>query len=198
MTLRRIEVAGSAILKKRAVEIPEITPDIRQLAADMTETLQAAGGLAIAAPQVGEPVRLVVVDRGYLDWNMLSEEKQKRHETPDFGPETLVNPEIVKREGGEEELEEGCLSVPGYRAPVKRTRSITYRWLDLDGAEHQRTAEGLESICIQHELDHLDGKLFIDRISRVKRTIALGKVKKYIKELDPEEDENAYRLYGEP
>ncbi|HNT28266.1 MAG TPA: peptide deformylase [bacterium] len=196
MTLRRIAVAGSAVLKKRAVEIPEITPEVRQLAADMTETLQAAGGLAIAAPQVGEPTRLVVVDRGYLNWDALPDEERKDRGASVFGPETLVNPEITSREG-EDEIEEGCLSVPGYRAPVKRARRITYRWTDLDGAEHERNAEGLEAICIQHELDHLDGKLFIDRISRVKRTIALGKVRKYIKELDPEEDETAYRLYGE-
>lgn len=196
MTLRRIEVAGSAVLKKRAVEIPAITPEVRQLAADMTETLQAAGGLAIAAPQVGEPVRLVIVDRGYLNWDAIPEEERKGRGTSSFGPETLINPEITTREG-EEEIEEGCLSVPGYRALVKRARRITYRWTDLDGAAHERTAEGLEAICIQHELDHLDGKLFIDRISRVKRTIALGKVRKYIKELDPEEDETAYRLYGE-
>jgi peptide deformylase len=109
----------------------------------------------------------------------------------------LVNPEILKAEG-EYELEEGCLSVPGYRAVVKRARIITYRWRDLDGVTHERRAEGLEAVCVQHEIDHLDGKLFIDRISRLKRNLALGKVRKFMENLDPEEDETDYRLYGKP
>ncbi len=195
MTLRTIEVAGSALLKKRAAEIPDITPDVRELAADMVETLKAAHGLGLAAPQVGRSVRLVIVDRGYLTWEALSEEEQKKTRC-DYTPEALVDPEIVKSEGGEEELEEGCLSVPGYRAAVKRARIVTYRWRDLDGKTHERRAAGLEAVCIQHEIDHLDGKLFIDRISRLKKNLALGKVKKFVEELDPEEDEAEYRLYG--
>ncbi len=195
MSLLKLQVAGAAVLKKKAAPVPEITPAIRALADDMAETLNVAHGLALAAPQVGEPVRLVVVDRGYLEWEALSEEERKKVRC-DYRPEPLVNPEILKREGGEEELEEGCLSVPGYRAVVRRPRIVTYRWQNLDGKMHEKRAEGLEAVCIQHELDHLDGVLFIDRISRLKRNLALGKVRKFVEELDPEDDETEYRLYG--
>ncbi|HOW52777.1 MAG TPA: peptide deformylase [bacterium] len=197
MALLKLQVAGAVVLKKKAMPVADITPAIRTLADDMAETLKAAHGLALAAPQVGESVRLVVIDRGYLEWEALSEEERKKVRC-EYRPEALINPEIVKKEGGDEELEEGCLSVPGYRAAVKRARIVTYRWRDLGGVMHERRAEGLEAVCIQHELDHLDGVLFIDRISRLKRNLALGKVKKFVEELDPEEDEAEYRLYGKP
>ncbi len=194
--LRPLKVAGSPVLKKKAVAVAAVTPEIRALAADMIETLKAANGLGLAAPQVGESVRIVILDRGYLAWDKLPEEERKKT-TCRYEPEVLVNPEIVSGEDSYE-IEEGCLSVPGYRAPVKRFARIHYRWQTLDGEERERAAEGLEAVAVQHEMDHLDGILFIDRLSRVKRNIALGKVKKFIAELDEEEDDTARRLYGKP
>ncbi len=194
--LRTLKVAGAPVLKKKAAPVTVITTEIRTLAADMIETLKAANGLGLAAPQVGESVMLIVLDRGYLAWDSLPEEERKRT-TCRYEPEVLVNPEIVSGEGSFE-IEEGCLSVPGYRAPVERFARIRYRWLTLEGEERERTAEGLEAVAVQHEIDHLNGTLFIDRISRVKRNIALGKVKKFITELDEEEDDTARRLYGKP
>jgi len=196
MTLCVIKTVGAPVLREKAAPITVVTPEIRSLAADMIETLKAANGLGLAAPQVGESVRLIVLDRGYLAWDTLPEE-ERTQSTCRYEPDVLVNPEIVYHEGSYE-MEEGCLSVPGYRAPVTRSARITYRWQTLDGEERERTAERLEAVAVQHEIDHLDGILFIDRLSRVKRNIAIGKVKKFIAGLDEEENETARRLYGKP
>ncbi len=196
MAIRPLMVAGSPVLKKKAAPVTSVTPEIRTLAADMIETLKAANGLGLAAPQVGESVRLIVLDRGYLAWDALPDEERK-HTTCRYEPDVLVNPEIIAQEGIYE-MEEGCLSVPGYRAPVQRAARVTYRWTTFDGEVRERSAEGLEAVAVQHEIDHLDGVLFIDRLSRVKRNIAVGKVKKFIASLDEEENETARRLYGKP
>ena len=145
------------ILKKRSRPVPQIDPTIHQLVQDMAETMYAAPGVGLAAPQVGYPFRLAVLDV-----------------TPANQPKNLVvliNPEVVAVEG-ERSWEEGCLSIPDYCEEVKRKRKIVVRYQDLQGGNLEIVGDdNLLSIALQHEIDHLDGILFIDRISKLKRDL---------------------------
>ncbi|MCG8529767.1 MAG: peptide deformylase [Desulfovibrionales bacterium] len=153
-------------LAEKCKPVDEITDEIKELAANMAETMYKEDGVGLAAPQVGQLIRLVVIDVS--------------------GPEvqndlmTLVNPCIVEANGSCDS-EEGCLSVVNYRAKVKRAETVTVKALDLDGNEVTIEGEGLLAICLQHELDHLDGVLFIDKVSRLKRSMYDKKVKKWMK-----------------
>jgi peptide deformylase len=139
-------------LRTRARPVDQVTPELRQLAADMLETMYAAPGIGLAATQVDVHQRLIVVD--------VSEAKD--------APVVLFNPEIVAKEGCEPG-EEGCLSVPGFTETVERASRITVRYLDRDGVTRELSTDGLLAVCIQHEMDHLDGKLFVDYLSELKR-----------------------------
>ncbi len=139
-------------LRTRAEPIDEVTDEIRQLAADMLETMYAAPGIGLAATQVDVHKRLLVAD--------VSEDRSE--------PVVLINPEIVAEEGSMVS-EEGCLSVPEIYAKVDRAERIAVRALDLDGESRIVEAEGLLAVCIQHEMDHLVGKLFVDYLSELKR-----------------------------
>ncbi|MDR2076306.1 MAG: peptide deformylase [Desulfovibrio sp.] len=141
-------------LKRVALPVAEITPDLRSLAGDMAETMYARDGIGLAAPQVGVSLRLVVLDLSG---------PQAREDLV-----TLVNP-VVFPLGPETESDEGCLSVPDFRALVSRPGRIRVEALDLDGNPVRFEAEGALAVCVQHECDHLEGTLFIDRISRLKR-----------------------------
>jgi len=158
-------------LARKAARIEAITPEIQILANDMAETMYANQGIGLAANQVAEPVRLITVDISGPD---------KREEL--FA---LINPEIVASEG-ETETEEGCLSVKDYRANVVRAERVRVKGLDLSGNEVCLDAEGLLAVCLQHEIDHLEGTLFIDRISRLKRALYEKRVKKWAKKTDPD------------
>ena len=163
---RKIIKYPDPVLKKKAEPIAAITPEIRQLAEDMLESMYASEGIGLAAPQVGESIRLIVVD-------VTGPEKREE-------PMVIVNPEIVCS-AGEVVSDEGCLSVKDMRSEVTRAETCTVRGLDLDGNQIEIEAEGMTSICLQHEIDHLEGVLFIDRISRLKRTLYDAKVKKWIR-----------------
>jgi peptide deformylase len=152
-------------LRRRAEPVEKITDDLRQLAADMLETMYDEPGIGLAAPQVGEPVRLIVVD---TDWT---------GENADRKPCVFVNPVLLEREG-EIVWNEGCLSVPDLTADVKRAERVVFSATDLEGREIVERAEGLRAVCVQHEIDHLDGVLFIDRISQLKKNLYIGKRKK--------------------
>lgn len=155
-------------LKETCVPVAEITDDIRQLAADMLETMYAAPGVGLAAPQVGRNIRMLVMDPAMKD--------EEKH------PLVLINPELTL--SGEEVIseQEGCLSVPmNYRADVKRMSKVHLRALDLDGNVIEEDLEEFPAIILQHEYDHLDGILFIDKISRLRRTMFDSKVKKWLK-----------------
>jgi len=156
-------------LRRRSEPVEKITDELRQLAADMLETMYDEPGIGLAAPQVGVPLRLVVVD---TEW---TEEDAER------SPLVLVNPEILEREG-RIVWNEGCLSVPDFNAEVERAERVVLRATDLDGKEIVEEARGLRAVCFQHELDHLDGYLFIDRISRLKRDLYVQKRKKALRE----------------
>lgn len=148
-------------LRKQAVSVESIDDSIKQLAADMLETMYAEGGIGLAATQVNVQKRVIVID--------LSEEKN--------APMTLINPEIRDTQGCEE-MQEGCLSVPGFYETVERAETIDYQYLTLDGEVEQARADGLLAVCIQHEIDHLDGKLFIDYLSPLKRQRIQKKLEK--------------------
>lgn len=139
-------------LRIKASPIAEVDATIRALAADMLETMYAAPGIGLAATQVNVHRRLLVAD--------VSEQHNQ--------PLCLINPEIIQREGIEE-MEEGCLSVPGVYEPVQRAERIKLRAVGLDGQSMIMSADGLLAVCIQHEIDHLDGKLFVDYLSLLKR-----------------------------
>lgn len=139
-------------LRKKAVSVTAINADIRKLAYDMLETMYQEGGIGLAATQVNVRKRVVVID--------LSEQRNN--------PVYLINPEIMHSEGVEE-MQEGCLSVPGYYDLVQRAEKVRVRYLDLAGESVETEADGLLAVCIQHEIDHLNGRLFIDYLSPLKR-----------------------------
>lgn len=139
-------------LRKKAVEVEAVDAALRQLIDDMFETMYRAPGIGLAATQVDVHRRLLVAD--------VSSEKDD--------PWVLINPEILAKDGIEV-TEEGCLSVPGYYEPVERAEQVRVRYLDREGAEVETEFEGLLAVCVQHEMDHLDGKLFVDYLSEAKR-----------------------------
>ena len=174
MALREVVQFPDPRLKLVSKPILEINDEIRELAADMIEVMYDEPGIGLAAPQVGVSLRLFVID---TEW---SDEEVGRN------PLVVLNPEISEREG-RISWEEGCLSVPDYNAVVERDAKLTLRGLDLEGKPIEERAEGLRAVCIQHEVDHLDGILFIDRISRLKRGLY---AKKRRKQLAEEADED--------
>ena len=150
---------GAKILRQHAEIVEHVgSPDIRQIITDMQAALAATQGVGLAAPQLGEPLRACVV-----------EVESHLYE--------LVNPAIVRSDGDDRDLE-GCLSIPEYYAEVERPASIRVRALDRDGREREVTAEGLLATVLQHEIDHLDGVLFIDHISKLKRDRVIKKFQK--------------------
>ncbi len=148
-------------LRRRAQPVERVDARIRKLADDMLETMYDAPGIGLAAVQVGALDRVVVID--------ISEDKSD--------PLVLINPEILHREG-EIKMEEGCLSVPSIYEPVTRAQRVRVRALDLDGEPFELEAEDLLAVCIQHEIDHLDGKLFVDYLSELKRQRVRKKMEK--------------------
>jgi len=173
MALREVLQFPDARLKRKSEPITEITDAHRELASDMCDVMYDEPGIGLAAPQVGVAIRLIVVD---TEWN---------DEGNDRDALVVINPELVQPEGSLT-WNEGCLSVPDYTADVDRAQRVTVFGTDLDGNPIEEHAEGLRAVCFQHEVDHLDGILFIDRISRLKRSLY---VKKRKKQLAQEEDE---------
>ena len=148
-------------LRKPGVAVETVDDGVRALVADMLETMYAAPGIGLAATQVNVQKRIVVMD--------LSEEKNR--------PQVFINPTLLEREG-ESESEEGCLSVPGFYETVQRAARVRVSALDLDGEPFELDASGLLAVCVQHEIDHLDGKLFVDYLSALKRDRIRKKLEK--------------------
>ncbi len=165
MAIRTILTFPNPVLRKKAKKITRFDDELKKLAHDMAQTMYAAPGIGLAANQIGIAEQIVVVD--------ISEEKDERNYI------TLINPEISEGEGSVSG-EEGCLSVIEFEAKVKRYRKIRVRALDLDGRELDFVAEERFARVIQHEVDHLHGKLFIDRISTLKRGMYKKKLKKIL------------------
>ncbi len=161
MTVRTILHYPDPRLRRKANPVPEVTDDIRRLVDDMAETMYQAPGIGLAAIQVNEAWRIVIID--------ISETRNQL--------QVFINPEILSRDG-EQEREEGCLSVPGIYEPVVRANRIHVRALDRDGKPTELKTEGLLATCILHEIDHLDGKVFVDYLSRLKQTRIRKKLEK--------------------
>jgi peptide deformylase len=168
MALREVLKFPDKRLREISTPIDEITDETRELAHDMLEVMYDEPGIGLAAPQLGETVRLIVID---TEWT---------GEDVERSPLVLINPEIVARDG-KIVWTEGCLSVPDFEADVQRAESVRLRALDLEGEELEIEATELQAVCFQHEIDHLDGILFIDRISRLKRNLYVQKRKKQIR-----------------
>ena len=172
MTIRTILHYPDPRLRRTANPVPQVNDEIRRLVDDMAETMYQAPGIGLAAIQVNEAWRIVVID--------ISETRDQL--------QVFINPEISSQ-AGEQEREEGCLSVPGIYEPVIRAETIQVRALDRDGNPFELEAEGLLATCLQHEIDHLDGKVFVDYLSRLKQTRIRKKLEKQqrlaMSELEP-------------
>ncbi len=168
MALRPLVVLPDPILRETSKPLERVDDDVRALARDMLETMYDAPGIGLAAIQVAEPLRMLTID--------LSKEDEGRD------PHVFINPEIVARGDGVSVYEEGCLSIPDYYAEVERPAMVTVDYIDLDGKKQTMEADGLMATCLQHEIDHLNGVLFIDHISRLKREMVVKKFKKLAKE----------------
>lgn len=166
MAIRPIVKYGSAVLREMARPVGEITPEIKDLVADMVATLKAASGLGLAAPQVGVSLRIFIVDLSAIDI------------TAD--PRVFINPEILETSGAAD-YEEGCLSFPGIYQLLSRPDHVRVRARGLDGKEFVEEADGIFARTILHEYDHLDGVLFIDHFSTVSRALVDRKLKKLAK-----------------
>ena len=175
MAIREIVEVPDPRLRQISSPVEEVTDETRELVSDMFETMYAAPGIGLAAIQVGVPKRILVID--------LQEPEEEGGE-PVKDPRVFINPEIIQHSDQEVPYTEGCLSVPDQFAEVDRPDRIRARWLDLDGKVQEEDIEGLLAVCLQHEMDHLNGVLFIDHLSRLKRDMILKKLAKLRKEQD--------------
>jgi peptide deformylase len=158
----KIELLGSEVLRRRADEVEGPDPELDKLVADMFETMYDARGIGLAAPQIGVSRRLIVVDVN----------------EPDVKPFALYNPRIVESSAQTDKAEEGCLSIPGVGGVVERPSTVVVEGLDRAGNPVRIEAEAMLARCLQHEIDHLDGVLFFDRMSPLKRNMVLRKYRK--------------------
>ena len=165
MTIRPLSILPAPVLRKLAEPVITVDDDIRQLMNDMLETMRHEQGLGLAAPQIGVSLRVIVMDCSDED-----------------DPEPMIwkmaNPEIIAASDDTARMEEGCLSIPGYRGEVTRPATVDVKYLDEHGKQQQMQADGLLAACVQHEIDHLNGKLFIDYLSRIKRDMIIRKMTK--------------------
>jgi len=168
MSIKPLVLLPDPILRQPSKTVERVDDDLRRLADDMLETMYDAPGIGLAAVQVGEPLRMLVMDVAKED-----EEKQ---------PFVLVNPQIVATGDDVSTYEEGCLSIPDYYAEVERPAAVTVKYLDRDGKEQTLAADGMLATCVQHEIDHLNGVLFIDHISKLKRDMVVKKFTKLAKQ----------------
>ncbi|MDA7593216.1 peptide deformylase [Rhodobacteraceae bacterium] len=167
--IRSIVLHPDARLKKKSVEIETITDALIKLAEDMMETMYDAPGIGLAAPQIGVLERLIVMDCA-----------KKEDEEPD--PIIMVNPTIIASSEENSVYEEGCLSIPEHFAEITRPEFVQVEWIDLGGKQHSEEFNGLKSTCVQHEIDHLNGKLFIDYLGPMKRQLITRKIQKFKRE----------------
>lgn len=158
MAILKLEKYGSSVLREKSLPVDKIDDEIRRLVQDMIETMYAESGVGLAAPQVGISKRIIVID------------------TEEEGVIVLINPVIVKKEGELQE-EEGCLSVPGVYSPVRRFSRVTVEAMDLNEKKFQITQEGMLAIALQHEIDHLNGYLFVDRLNPARRLMLKDELK---------------------
>lgn len=169
MALRQIIILHDKRLREISKPVTEVTTKIRKLADDMFESMYEAPGIGLAAIQIAEPVRLITMDIVRKDGDGKSD------------PRAFINPEIIGASSETNLYEEGCLSIPDYYAEIARPKTVRIRYTDLDDNVKQEDADGLFAICIQHEIDHLNGVLFVDHLSKLKRARVIRKFEKAAK-----------------
>ena len=170
MALREILIEPNKILREKSLKVEQVDKDLQTLMDDMLETMYAAPGIGLAAIQVGVPKRVIVLDLAKKD-------------SPK-NPMCFVNPEIIEKSENSSTYEEGCLSVPGQFAEITRPEKCFVKYLDYYGQKKEIKAEGMLATCIQHEMDHLEGILFIDYLSKLKRTMIVKKLSKQKKTIE--------------
>lgn len=180
--VRTITLYGDPVLRQKCSPVDSVTDDVRQLAADMIETMHDAEGVGLAAPQVGVSLQLAVIDVSIEDQSVTRIELDGKPATlADVSPLVFLNPSL-EFDSQRELRPEGCLSIPDVRAPVSRPATVTMRYTDLDGRPHTLVADGLLSRAIQHETDHLNGILFLDRLSTAAKMSARRQLKRAMAE----------------
>jgi peptide deformylase len=168
---------GDPVLRKKAAEIEKESLDVEKLVEDMFETMYAASGVGLAAPQVGRSLRLFVVDGSPMNDDEDPNDPDNEYDPSLVGfKKVFINPEILEEDGDDWAFEEGCLSIPGIRNDVYRPEWIKIRYVDEDWNEHVEEYEGMAARIIQHEYDHLEGKLFTDYMSALKRQLLKKKL----------------------
>src|SRR6476469_6262608 len=176
MAIRRIYETPDPVLRQISRSVETFDSELKTLVADMFETMYEAPGIGLAAVQVGVPIRLLVIDL----------QEPQDPENPESGvvkqPRVFINPEVLWHSDDEVPYTEGCLSVPEQYAEVMRPDRIRAKWQDAEGKSYEEDIDGLLAVCLQHEMDHLEGILFIDHLSRLKRDIVLKKLAKWRKE----------------
>ena len=170
MALRKILTEPNKILREKSMPVEKIDEDLQKLMDDMLETMYAAPGIGLAAIQVGVPKRVIVLD--------IAPKDEPRN------PMFFVNPEIIKKSDNNSTYEEGCLSVPGQFAEIDRPDKCHIKYLDYHGQPKEIKAEGMLATCIQHEMDHLEGILFIDYLSKLKKSMIIKKLSKQKKAIE--------------
>ena len=181
MALREILTEPNKILREKSVPVEKVDKELQQLMDDMLETMYAAPGIGLAAIQVGVPKRVIVLDIG---WRDKSESPNEERDEERRNPMYFVNPEIIEKSPNNSTYEEGCLSVPGQFAEIDRPDKCNVRYLDYYGQPKEIKAEGMLATCIQHEIDHLEGILFIDYLSKLKKSMIVKKLSKHKKEIE--------------
>ena len=170
MALKKILTEPNKILRQKSLPVEKVDGDLQKLMDDMVETMYAAPGIGLAAVQVGVPKRIIVLD--------IASKDEPRN------PMYFINPEIINKSKNNSTYEEGCLSVPGQFAEIDRPSNCHIKYLDYFGQPKELKAEGMLATCIQHEMDHLEGILFIDYLSKLKKSMIVKKLSKQKKELE--------------
>ncbi len=169
MSLMPIIEVPDALLRTQSAPIEDVSDDFKRLIADMFETMYEAPGIGLAAVQVAVPRRLVIIDL---------QDPEEEDGEPVKRPHVFINPVIIDRSAARKIYNEGCLSIPDQYAEIERPDTVRARWIDEEGAAQEAQFDGLMSVCLQHEIDHLDGILFVDHLSRLKRDMIVRKVVK--------------------
>jgi len=181
MALREILTEPNKLLREKSLTVESVDEDLQKLMNDMLETMYAAPGIGLAAIQIGVPKRVIVLDIGWRDKpESTSDEKQVERKNPMY----FVNPEIITKSENNSTYEEGCLSVPGQFAEIVRPDKCYVKYLDYYGQPKELAAEGMLATCIQHEMDHLEGILFIDYLSKLKKSMIVKKLIKQKEQID--------------
>ena len=177
MTILPILISPDPLLKQQSIAVGEITDEIKTLIADMFDTMYASNGVGLAAVQVGVLKRIIVVDTQW-DSPRYSEDGATQNIAKEGNPIALINPEIISFSKDKRSYDEGCLSFPGQYAQVERPDTVLVKYTDIEGKQQELEADRLLSTCLQHEVDHMNGVVFVDHISRLKRDMIARKLKK--------------------